>query len=261
MRLVSWNVAGRVRRLDEQAAVISDETPDLVALQEVSRTTLPRWRAALGAMALAHVCSAADLHPAPVGRRGLAVLLASRWPLAVLPGPEALPWPERAVLARIETGLVVCVAHSPISPAPDLVKVRTHEALHELLAALAAEPVALCGDLNTPRREHPDGTVWTFARESRGALRPERGERWDAAEQALVRGLEPFGYRDAFRTLHGYAERSATWAWPTGGGYRLDHLIVSAGVEVERCEYRHDWRIERLSDHSALVADLAIVGA
>ncbi|MFL5955877.1 MAG: hypothetical protein ACJ756_00345, partial [Solirubrobacterales bacterium] len=195
----------------------------------------PGWRAALGAMALPHVCSAADLHPAPVGRRGLAVLLASRWPLAVLSGPEALPWPERALLVRIETGRVVCVAHSPISPAPDLVKVRTHEALHQLLAAIA--------------------------RESRGALRPERGERWDAAEQALVRGLEPFGYRDAFRTLHGYAERSATWAWPTGGGYRLDHLIVSAGVEVERCEYRHDWRIERLSDHSALVAELAIVGA
>ena len=259
MRLVSWNVAGRVRRLDEQAAAIASEAPDLVALQEVSRTTLPRWRAAIGPMGLAHVCAAADLHPAPVRRRGLAVLLASRWPLAVLPGPEALPWPERALLARIDAGLVVCVAHSPISPAPDLAKVRTHEALHELLAAIAAEPVALCGDLNTPRREHPDGTVWTFARESRGALRPERGERWDAAEQALVRGLERFGYRDAFRTLHGYAERSATWAWPTGGGYRLDHLIVSARVEVERCEYRHEWRTDRLSDHSGLVADLAIV--
>ena len=91
MRLVSWNVAGRVRRLDEQAAAIAGEGPDLVALQEVSRTTLPRWRAAIGAMGLAHVGSAADLHPAPLGRRGLAVLLASRWPLAVLPSPEALP--------------------------------------------------------------------------------------------------------------------------------------------------------------------------
>src|SRR3954451_3107217 len=96
MRLVSWNVAGRVRRLDEQAAGGAAEAPGVVALQEVSRTTLPRWRPAIGAVGLAHVCSAADLHPAPVGRRGLAVLLASRWPLAVLPGPEALPWPERA---------------------------------------------------------------------------------------------------------------------------------------------------------------------
>ncbi|MFL5853349.1 MAG: hypothetical protein ACJ77G_12835 [Solirubrobacteraceae bacterium] len=157
-------------------------------------------------MGLAHVCAAADLHPAPVGRRGLAVLLASRWPLAVLPGPEALPWPERALLARIDTGLVVCVAHSPISPAPDLVKVRTHEALHELLAAIAAEPVALCGDLNTPRREHPDGTVWTFARESRGALRPERGEQWDAADGPPVGPLGT-GRRP------GYRRDVSTWAW------------------------------------------------
>jgi len=52
MRLVSWNVAGRVRRLDEQAAAIAGEAPDLVVLQEVSRTTLPRWRAAIADLAI-----------------------------------------------------------------------------------------------------------------------------------------------------------------------------------------------------------------
>jgi hypothetical protein len=36
MRLGSWNVAGRVRRLDEQAA-IAGEAPDLVVLQESRR--------------------------------------------------------------------------------------------------------------------------------------------------------------------------------------------------------------------------------
>jgi len=36
---------------------------------------------------------------------------------------------------------------------------------------------------------------------------------------------------------------------------------VSAAVEVERCEYRHDWRTDRLSDHSGLVADVTIVEA
>ena len=52
MRLVSWNVAGRVRRLDQQAAAIADEAPELVALQQVSRTTLPRWRAAIADLAI-----------------------------------------------------------------------------------------------------------------------------------------------------------------------------------------------------------------
>jgi exonuclease III len=118
---------------------------------------------------------------------------------------------------------------------------------------------ALCGDLNTPRREHPDGRVWTFARDRYGRLRPERGERWDEAELALIRGLEPFGFRDAFRALHGYAAREPSWEWPRwGGGWRLDHLIVSAGVTVSECRYEHEWRRAGLSDHSALVAELGL---
>ena len=78
-----------------------------------------------------------------------------------------------------------------------------------------------------------------------------------STELALVRGLDSHGFRDAFRALHGPERRELSWEWPTwGGGYRLDHLIVSA--EVTPCEvgYVHDWRHERLSDHSALVAQL-----
>ena len=72
----------------------------------------------------------------------------------------------------------------------------------------------MCGDLNTPRREHPDGSVWTFARDRYGAYAQDRGERWDSAESAVIRGLEARGYRDAFRALHGFAEREPTWGWP-----------------------------------------------
>jgi endonuclease/exonuclease/phosphatase family metal-dependent hydrolase len=102
--------------------------------------------------------------------------------------------------------------------------------------------------------------VWTFARERNGRLRGERGERWDAAESALIRGLEPHGFRDAFRELNGFESKEPSWEWPrTGGGYRLDHLIVSAEIDVTACSYRHDWRREdKLSDHSALVAELRV---
>ena len=67
------------------------------------------------------------------------------------------------------------------------------------------------------------------------------------------------GFRDAFRALHGYGEREPTWTWPNGGGYRLDHLVVSSRLDVAACDYRHDWRDEGLSDHSALVAELGAV--
>jgi exonuclease III len=112
----------------------------------------------------------------------------------------------------------------------------------------------LCGDLNTPRRELADGTLLTFAHDSNGRLRPERGERWDRAERALVRDL---GWTDAFRVIHGYGTRDASWTFSGDrGGWRLDHVLVD-GLRVVAAEYAHEWRRAGLSDHSALVVDLA----
>jgi endonuclease/exonuclease/phosphatase family metal-dependent hydrolase len=137
-----------------------------------------------------------------------------------------------------------------------LAKVLTHERLAAHLAA-GAGPRILCGDLNTPRKEHADGRIWTFARDRYGRLRPDRGERWDQAELALIRGLEPHGFRDAFRAVNGLEVRELSWEWPRwGGGYRLDHLIVSTEVQVDEVRYLHDWRREGLSDHSPLYAAL-----
>jgi exonuclease III len=86
-------------------------------------------------------------------------------------------------------------------------------------------------------------------------LRPEHGERWDRAELALIRGLEAYGYSDAFRLMRPQAIDEISWEWARwGGGYRLDHLIVSEDVTIEDCRYEHAWREEGLSDHSALFA-------
>lgn len=232
---------------------MAELAPDVVCLQEVTVKAAPLWQHALETIGLAHVA-----HPAPwprdeIRKRRLAVLTAAREPFAAAPIP-GVPWPERTVSARFADGLELVNVHSPISPSPDLVKVRTHEAVFAHLAA-GTGPRALCGDLNTPRKEHADGTVWTFARDRYGRLREERGERWDAAETALIRGLEAHGFRDAFRALHGFDAKEPTWEWPRwGGGYRLDHLVVSEEVEVGACRYAHDWRREGLSDHSALIA-------
>jgi exodeoxyribonuclease-3 len=255
--LLSWNVQGKVRRVPEQAARVARLRPDLVCLQEVTASAAPLWEHALRTLGLEPA-----LHPeawtggGPRGRR-LAVLTAAREPFEVVGGINGVPWPERALVIRLEDGFELVNVHSPISQTPGLVKVETHEAVHAYLRDRAEAACALCGDLNTPRREHPDGRVWTFARDRYGRLRAERGERWDNAELALIRGLEPHGFRDAFRTLHGYAEREPSWEWPKwGGGWRLDHLIVSSRVAVRACGYEHDWRRDGLSDHSPLVAEI-----
>lgn len=255
MLLVSWNVAGRKTRLGEQADRVLELGADVVCLQEVTPITAAAWAERLGEAGLS-----VELAPLPLAREGsrpLAVLTAARGSVEVVP-VEDVPWPER-VLAVRAGGIEVVNVHSPISAKPGLVKVLTHEAVFRHLTG-GAGPRLVLGDLNTPRREHPDGSVWTFARDRHGRLREERGERWDAAESALIRGLEPHGFRDAFRALNGFDSKEPSWEWPRwGGGYRLDHLIASAEVSVTSCSYRHDWRREhKLSDHSALVADLSV---
>jgi exonuclease III len=44
MLLVSWNVAGRMKRLEEQAERLLGLEADAICLQEVTRSTSPRWR-------------------------------------------------------------------------------------------------------------------------------------------------------------------------------------------------------------------------
>jgi exodeoxyribonuclease III len=255
VRLVTWNVAGRVSRQPEQARAIAAVAADVVALQEVTARTLPFWRAALADAGFSACETSLDIAPAAQGRRRLGVLSAARRPLGRLP-PPAVPWPERVLCATVD-GVEVVNLHSPISPAPDLAKVRTHEVVAAYLLASPATPRVLCGDLNTPRRELADGDVLTFAHDSAGRLRPERGERWDRAERALVHGLREHGWVDAFRALHGYEGRHASWTFAHDrGGWRLDHVLVH-GLEPTAATYAHEWRRMGLSDHSALIVDLA----
>ncbi len=252
MLLLSWNVAGRVRALDEQAANVLALGADFVCLQETTPTTLPLWSERLREAGY-HVEHANTQGSARA--RPLVVLTASRVAGRVVPVAGA-PWPERVLSTTHENGFTLVNVHSPTSPKPELAKVRTHLAVHRHLAVQATHPRILCGDLNTPRREHRDGTIWTFARDRYGRLRPDRGEEWDRAERALLLGLTEFGFVDAFRELHGYEEKEISWGWRRwAGGYRLDHLILSE-VDVRECRYEHAWRTEGLSDHSALVAEL-----
>lgn len=258
-RVLSWNVAGRVRSVGAQARALAERPVDVVALQEVRASALTAWETELHALGYEHTAAtlAADGPPAEPLRR-LGVLIASRRPLEPLP-PLDLPWHERHLAVRTELdGAEVEVhdLHAPISAKADQVKVRTLETVHAALAVPGKVPAILAGDLNTPRYESREGEVQTFARTRSGRLRPDYGERHDAAELALILGLRAHGWADAFRELHGYARRDRSWLYPHGKtGYRLDHLIVR-DLAVSACEYEHAWRDAKLSDHAAIWAEL-----
>jgi hypothetical protein len=138
LRLVTWNVAGRVTRQPEQAAAIAAVAADVVALQEVTARTLPLWRDALAQAGFVASETALEGAPAVTGRRLLGALTAAREPLTRLALPADVPWPERVLCCAVGDVEVVNV-HSPISPSPDLAKVRTHEALFAYL--VAADPL------------------------------------------------------------------------------------------------------------------------
>jgi exonuclease III len=266
LRVITWNVARRHSRIVGQATVLGMRQPDVVALQEVTRRTVHLWRHAFEFIGLVHVRSSlddADPTRAPAARRTTGVMLASRAPLREVREPLPVPWPETALGAAAETSRgpveLYCV-HVP-NAANGLVKVKSLQAIRRGLAGAAPAPRVLCGDLNTPRRELPGGTVISFARDSRGRLRPDRGADWDAAELGVVPGLSELGYRDAYRTLHGYRAREPSWTWKRiaghGGGWRIDHIFASSHLRPIACIYHHAWRDQDLSDHSALEADLA----
>jgi exonuclease III len=267
MRLITWNVARRGSRLAEQASALARREPSVVALQEVTRQTLPLWRRAFELMGLGHVGASLDgADPArePSTRRRTGVMLASREALEEPTVTLAAPWPETALGAVTDTDAgpveIVCV-HVP-NAANGEIKPRTLDAVRQAVAGAPPRPRVVCGDLNTPRRELSDGRVISFARDRRDRLRPDRGPEWDAAELGVVPGLRELGYRDAYRALHGYGRTEASWTWRQiaghDGGWRLDHIFASSQLRVVACGYHHDWRERGLSDHSALEADFAI---
>jgi exonuclease III len=249
--LLSWNVAGRVALLDDQAAAVCRREPDLVALQEVRPSTLGRWRQALAEVDLAFAVDSAAF----LGRRRLLNLTASRWELTPLPAVPS-PQPERTVSAVADAPagqIEIHNVHIPPAPGNGLAKVETCEALFERLARPCSRHRILCGDFNIPRYETTDGEIETFAVDH-----PGLAERWDAGERSVLVGLQEWDLGDVFRELNGFDRRDVSWVLHTRArrkaGLRLDHVLASGSLGAIACDYVHEWREAGLSDHSAIEA-------
>jgi exodeoxyribonuclease III len=75
--------------------------------------------------------------------------------------------------------------------------------------------------------------------------------------QAELQAFEKAGMRDAFRQINGKAEEYS-WFSHQGNGYRYDHTYVHESLVpiVKNCYYLHEWRQNKLSDHSPMVLEL-----
>src|SRR5262245_40809284 len=65
MRLITWNVAGRVRRIPDQVAALRSRAPDVVALQEVTMSSHGPLVEALASIGLAESAFSLSLFDLP----------------------------------------------------------------------------------------------------------------------------------------------------------------------------------------------------
>lgn len=251
MKLITWNVAGRSKLLDRQAAALERAEPDIVCLQEIRATTIPRWREHLEGFGLSHVNDSSAF----IGGRRYFVVTASRYPQTELPAIGG-PYPERVLSLVLDTEhgeLELHNAHVPPAPNHGMIKIETLEAMLARLARPCSRHRILCGDLNIPKLETPEGEIVSFAEHQQEHLL-----RWDAGERAIFTELPEWDLADVFRALHGFERRDVSWVLHTRSrrkaGARLDHVLASAGLGAVQCEYHHEWREAGLSDHSAMEA-------
>jgi len=268
VKLLTWNVAGRRGALEGQIQFMADRFPDVVTLQEVTSRTGPRLLELLASQAglVYGQLSIPPSRPKMPPKRSLGVLIASRYPLRGSNVCIASPWPEKALSTSVLVPgkpIELHTVHVPPGSSNGWVKVDVLESVFKAVARTAPIPRVLTGDFNTPQAELKDGTVVTWAQRlgtdghprERRTIRGGSASRWDAAERNILMGLGIFGFRDVYRSLHGYRHGGASWVFRTQRGEvhrRFDHVLASEDLLVRSAEYLAEPVSARLSDHRPL---------
>ena len=118
-------------------------------------------------------------------------------------------------------------------------KKKIFEFLIKEMALETTKPTIFMGDFNTGK---------PFADETKNTFFCSRY--MDAIEQK--------GYVDAWRVIH-HDKREYTWYSNKGNGFRVDHAFISANYKnnIVGCNYSHDERINKHSDHSLMEIEIA----
>lgn len=237
MRVFSWNTGGRVGRANQQLAAIRERRPDVVCLQEVRRSTVDVLKEGLSAGGLIHaldsLLSEDDAEYESLSRQ-TGTLIASRWPLHALPGPD-IPWSEKALATLVElpaAKIEVHTAHVPPGSSNGWVKIDTFDGIYKRLASNSGVARILCGDFNSPQLETRGGRVITWGEDEVegqfvcwGKYKGRTGKEWDVGERSVLQGLAEFDLHDVF-------------SWPARLWRRGLQLVPEAKGEGHRAQVR-----------------------
>lgn len=249
--------------------------PDVVTLQEVPSKRASHVSEALNGCGLGRLWHS---HEPPCGHREAQkpyhCVIASRWPLTAAPGDDAwrstAPFPELLgrVMVKAPAGDIdVLTVHIPSGAKHGWRKIDTFETLARALRRGGDSPRILTGDFNEPKLVLSSGEIVTFGDDldEDGAVLISRRRKegrpvsdWFSGVRSVLAGRDRHGLRDAYRDRHGF-----TVATPVTHRVRnlprcFDHTFVSRHFSVIDCGYHHEWRRRKLSDHSAMWAELRL---
>jgi len=243
LNLLTLNIANpSVERARRQLAWLGGRPEDVFVLTET--------KASEGCRTLAEAFTTAGyavVFPEPAAGE-LGVMIASKFAAEPDPVTNALTYlPSRAAGANVSTSvgdLRILAAYAPSRDATPEKTERKKRWLANFTTALTdagSRPCLLLGDLNVLEPDH-DPHYGFFA----------------PFEYDFYRDLtDRCGLVDAFRHLHPQTTEHS-WVGRTGDGYRYDHAHCSTDLAtlLRSCEYLHEPRLTRLSDHSALTVCL-----
>lgn len=232
MKVVSWNILqGGGRRLDAICRMLCEWLPDIVTLQEVRRSSVDQLNESLSTCGLKY-----SFQPDTNSASENTLYIAGREPLDA--GEFQT---ERSGLCHILEAETMGITLLPVHFPQKTLQIPLFEAVLADTPSLLRRKCLILGDMNCGI-PFQDSTDKTFVNTKH------------------FQALKDAGWVDLYRQCHGEKAQDFSWISPrTQRGFRYDHAMgsVSLAKATIDCQYIHSVREQGLSDHSALIVELA----
>jgi len=237
MRIISWNIQhGGGSRVKEICGCLDGWAPGCVVLSEF-RGTGPSGRISshLREAGLVYQVDSVDSEHST----GDALLIAARFPVAVVKDSQVLPELRRWLPVEVQTDVPFRLLGLHVPNRDSGRKWEFHGAVVRELERISDEMALAVGDTNTGRQGMDEETIFFLDQE----------DRW-------LDRIADAGWSDAYRDRYP-SERTFSWYSTHGNGFRLDQAFSTASMNRRIKEIRYDWgEPERPSDHAAIILDV-----
>ena len=268
-KIVSWNTAKRLKRIDNQIECILKLKADVVALQEIIPSTEKIFKECLKSLYPYQVSSFELTEDVSIliKKRSFGELLLSKFPISPQdPQLVNVPWTERILSAKLNLGhisILVHTTHIPPGSSNGWIKIEMINGIVDhLIKNKQKLPQLLCGDFNTPKFESKEAGVVTFGQRLDSSGNPRinsNGLDWDASERSLFEELCKHGILETFRQVHPNDYSSYSWKFIRKNKIfkrRFDHIFASDTLKAIQCKYPQI--PSGLSDHFPIFAEFSV---